>query len=192
YTVKYSRKNDKYLSLTERTNLANDWKADIFISVHNNSSESSISGFESYIYNGEVDAQTKRLQSEVHGAVAKNINTSDRGQKRDNLAVVRQTKMPAVLIEYAFMTNKQDEKILINQVDNLARWTSAGVFDYFRCAPSENEKKLKKTKRGNGHSNQVKKIQERVDTKSKGKARKNTWKSHNKIIKYELNKQYKK
>src|SRR5699024_9923629 len=30
YTVKYRRKNDKYLSLTERTNLANDWKADIF------------------------------------------------------------------------------------------------------------------------------------------------------------------
>src|SRR5699024_1842103 len=76
YTVKYSRKNDKYLSLTARTNLSNDWKADMFISVHNNSSESSVSGFESYIYNGEVDAQTKRLQSEVHYAVANNINTS--------------------------------------------------------------------------------------------------------------------
>ena len=190
YTVKYSRKNDKYLSLTERTNLANDWKADIFISVHNNSSESSISGFESYIYNGEVDAQTKRLQSEVHDAVAKNINTSDRGQKRDNLAVVRQTKMPAVLIEYAFITNKQDEKILINQVDNLARWTSAGVSDYFRCAPSENEKKPKKSKGGNGHSNQVKKIQKWVGAKSDGKAGKNTWKRLTKKLQSELNKQF--
>src|SRR5699024_8282105 len=53
---------------------------------------------------------------------------------------------PAVLIEYAFITNKQDEKILINQVDDLARWTSAGVSDYFRCAPSENEKKPKNQK----------------------------------------------
>src|SRR5699024_8627962 len=88
--------------------------------------------------------QTKRLQSEVHDAVAKNINTSDRGQKRDNLAVVRQTKMPAVLIEYAFITNKKDEKILINQVDNLARWTSAGVSDYFRCDSSYNKIELSK------------------------------------------------
>src|SRR5699024_10618199 len=169
YTFKYSRKNDKYLSLTERTNLANDWKADIFISDHNNSSDSSVSGFESYVYNGYVDAQTKRLQSEVHDAVAKKKNTSDRAQKRDNIVVVRQTKKPDVLIEYAFITNKQDEKILINQVDNLARWTSAGVSDYFRCDPSENEKKPKKSK-GDSHSNQVKKIQKWVGAKSDGKA----------------------
>src|SRR5699024_11493070 len=112
---------------------------DIFISVHNNSSESSVSGFESYIYNGEVDAQTKRLQSEVHDAVAKNINTSDRGQKRENLAVVRQKKMTAVLIEYAFIANKQEEKIMINQVENIARWTSEGESEYFKCASSVTE-----------------------------------------------------
>src|SRR5699024_11880726 len=108
--------------------------------------------------------------------IAKNINRSNRGQKRDDLEVVRPTKVHAVLSEYAFITNKQDEKILINQVDNLARWTSAGVSDYFRCAPSENEKKPKKSKGGNGHSNQVKKIQKWVGAKSDGKAGKSTWK----------------
>src|SRR5699024_12534193 len=49
YTVKYRRKNDKYWSLTERTLLANDWSADIFISVHNNSRVSPLCGYESYI-----------------------------------------------------------------------------------------------------------------------------------------------
>src|SRR5699024_319530 len=142
----------------------------------NNSSDSSVSGFESYIYNGEVDAQTKRLQSEVHDAVAKNINTSDRGQKRDNLAVVRQTKMPAVLIEYAFITNKQDEKILINQVDGLGRWTSEGGTENFRSGRREKEKKPKKSRSGNGYSNAVKKIQMWGGGKSDGKAGKNTWK----------------
>src|SRR5699024_200733 len=82
------------------------------------------------------------------------------------------------------------EKILINQVDNLARWTSAGVSDYFRCAPSENEKKLKKSKGGNGHSNQVKKIQKWVGAKSDGKAGKNTWKRLTKKLQSELNKQF--
>src|SRR5699024_3092569 len=80
--------------------------------------------------------------------------------------------------------------ILINQVDDLARWTSAGVSDYFRCAPSENEKKPKKSKSGNGHSNQVKKIQKWVGAKSDRKAGKNTWKRLTKKLQSELNKQF--
>lgn len=128
HTVKYSRSTDVYLTLTQRTNLANNWGADIFISLHNNAAVSkSATGFETFIYNGGVSAKTVELQKNVHEAIAKDIGIRDRGKKRANLAVVRQSKMPAVLIEYAFISNTNDEKLLINEVDKLARLTAEGI-----------------------------------------------------------------
>lgn len=128
HTVKYSRSTDVFLSLTQRTNLANNWGADIFISLHNNAAVSkSATGFETFIYNGSVSARTVELQKNVHDTIAKDIGISDRGKKRANLAVVRQSKMPALLIEYAFISNTNDEKILINEVDKLAYLTAEGI-----------------------------------------------------------------
>lgn len=184
YTVKQSRTTDKFLSLTERTNMANDWDADIFISVHNNSGASSATGFESYIYNGGVSTQTKNLQTNVHDAIARSIGTPNRGKKSANLAVVRQTKMSAVLIEYAFITNKQDEKMLINQVDDLSKWTAAGVSHYFDDKSHTSEPKP------SGDTKRIKEIQKWVGSKADGIPGVDTWKQLTKKLQTELNQQF--
>src|SRR5699024_12130301 len=80
--------------------------------------------------------------------------------------------------------------IIIKKVDDLTRWNIAAISDYSRCAQSKNEKKPKKSKSSNGHSNQVKKIQKWVGAKSDGKARKNTWKRLTKKLQSALNKQF--
>lgn len=132
HTVKMSRTTDNFHSLTKRADTANNWGADIFISIHNNSAANkSARGFETFIYNGNVSANTRKLQNNVHDVIAKGINTQDRGKKRANFAVVRQTSMPAVLVEYAFISNKQDENILINDYDDLGRFTANGVAKYY-------------------------------------------------------------
>src|SRR5699024_7955186 len=128
HEVILTREGDGYLTLTQRANIANNRKADVFISLHNNSaSNNKATGFETFIYNGNVSSKTKNLQTAVHDAIAKNIGIPNRGKKRANFAVLRQTKMPAVLVEYAFINNPSDEDILINRVDDLAQWTCDGI-----------------------------------------------------------------
>ena len=129
HTVKMTRSTDVFISLSQRANMANSWGADYFISLHNNAASSSATGFETFVYNGGVSQKTKQFQNAVHDAIASKIGIRDRGKKSANFAVLRQTKMPAVLIEYAFISNPNDEKILINEVDKLAELTCDGVID---------------------------------------------------------------
>lgn len=104
HTVKMSRSTDVFIELSERASMANAWGADYFISLHNNSATAtSATGFETFIFNGAVSAATYKLQASIHNAIASKIGIRDRGMKRQNLAVLRESAMPAVLIEYAFI-----------------------------------------------------------------------------------------
>lgn len=100
-----TRKGDQTLSLTERTNMANTWGADLFVSVHINAGGGK--GFESFIYNGNVSSATQAFQNALHAeimaAMKKEGATTDRGKKRANFAVLRQTKMIACLTENLFI-----------------------------------------------------------------------------------------
>lgn len=144
-TVKMTRTTDKYLSLTQRTNIANNWGADAFISVHINSGGGT--GFESFIYNGGTSSNTKTLQNKVHAAIMSQIDVKDRGQKKANFAVVRQTTMPAILTENLFVDG--DNKLLKkNKVLNqLADGHVAGIVDYFGLAKGKKPKKSKPKKK---------------------------------------------
>lgn len=131
HEVKLSRRIDTYLTLTQRANLANAWGADVFISLHDNSAvNKTATGFETFIFNGKVSAEAIKLQQHVHKAIAKGIGLRDRGMKRANFAVVRQTNMPALLIEYGFISNLSDEKIIAFEIEKQARLTLEGINSY--------------------------------------------------------------
>lgn len=131
HTVKMSRSTDVFIELSERARMANAWGADYFISLHNNSATAtSATGFETFIFDGPVSAATSKLQASIHNAIASKIGIRDRGMKRGNLAVLRESAMPAVLVEYALISNASDESILINKVEQLAQWTAEGITAY--------------------------------------------------------------
>jgi N-acetylmuramoyl-L-alanine amidase len=112
--VIYTREKDVSLSLTERATIANRAKADLFCSFHINSFNSSSHGFETYRYPGTT-GQTIALQKAIHEEVMDvlaSYNITDRGMKQKNLAVVRETKMPAVLTETLFISNPHEAKLL--------------------------------------------------------------------------------
>ncbi|KMY59961.1 cell wall hydrolase [Geobacillus stearothermophilus] len=105
--VHYTRTDDRFLELSERAAIANKLKADYFISVHINAGGGT--GFESYIYNGQVSAATVAYQNVIHQEIMKAIgNVKDRGKKRANYAVLRETNMPAILTENLFIDNAND------------------------------------------------------------------------------------
>ncbi|MDA6141209.1 N-acetylmuramoyl-L-alanine amidase, partial [Escherichia coli] len=113
--VKCSRETDVFLELSKRAKLANDWGADVFVSSHLNASGGKGHGFETFVYTGASSASIA-LQNIVHQEAFNTVrafgNVSDRGKKRANYAVLRLTKMPAILTETLFIDNQANSKIL--------------------------------------------------------------------------------
>jgi N-acetylmuramoyl-L-alanine amidase len=134
--VTMTRADDVYKSLDERTNWANSQGADYFISLHHNTfSDPNARGFESYIWNGSVSQFTYDAQAIIHAEVVKYLkgySVPDRGKKRADFHVLRETHMPAVLLENLFVSNTKDAALLKSDsfLDGLA---DAITYGLVRC-----------------------------------------------------------
>ncbi|MBI0579596.1 N-acetylmuramoyl-L-alanine amidase [Neobacillus cucumis] len=104
-SVKLSRTSDETVSLNERTDAANNWDADYYLSIHINAGGGT--GFESYIYPG-VGAPTTTYQDLIHTEVLKVVDFANRGQKTANFHVLRESFMPALLTENGFIDTSSD------------------------------------------------------------------------------------
>ena len=103
-------------SLNTRVNLANRYGTEFFISIHCNAFNGEASGTETLIFsfNSKAYEYAKRIQN----AITQKLSTKDRGVKeRKDLAVLKKTLMPAVLIETAFIDNLYDAELLKRQDD---------------------------------------------------------------------------
>jgi len=137
--VRLSREYDTYLGLSERANMANNWGADIFISIHQNAANGRANGYEDYIHSSiGPSSATSRYQSIIHDSVYNSIralgNTPDRGTKSANFAVLRETTMPAVLTENLFIdSNGVDGRIITgnNFIDTVAQGHVNGIANIF-------------------------------------------------------------
>jgi N-acetylmuramoyl-L-alanine amidase len=104
-----TRADDTFLPLDVRVEIANEARADLFLSVHANASgRSTVGGTETFIfYNAD-----KRFGSIVHKHLIKATKLTDRGLKEAGFRVIKGTSMPAALIEMAFLSNSNEEKLL--------------------------------------------------------------------------------
>lgn len=110
--VTMTRTKDEYLSLDERTELANQTDAELFVSIHCNYYEgsSSIYGLECYHYPGMDDGQAcaetlldaMREQEEIH---VRNV-------KEEDFYVLKHTQMTAILVELGYLSNNKECKNL--------------------------------------------------------------------------------
>lgn len=106
--VHLTRTDDRFISSAdrERPKLANDLGADLFISIHGNTYEdASVSGTETYYYHDDSLPLAEIMQKHV----VQGSGFRDRGVKKENYFVVKDTEMPAVLIETGYLTNPQEE-----------------------------------------------------------------------------------
>ncbi len=104
-------------SLSKRASLANTWGADVFISIHcNASTNNTANGTEVYTFN--TSSKALPLAKKIQSKIVEILGTTDRGTKTANFAVLRETSMPAVLVETAFISNKEDsDKLRTRQAD---------------------------------------------------------------------------
>ncbi len=128
--VTYSRKTDKFVSLSNRAKMANNANVDCFVSIHTNAfTQSSAKGVETFSYPGSKNGR-KLAKSIQDNIINKKIYTNNRGIKTDNFAVLRETKMPAALTEMAFITNKADARLLKTKQDDFAVAIAKGILSY--------------------------------------------------------------
>jgi N-acetylmuramoyl-L-alanine amidase len=114
FTTLLTRSSDEFIPLTDRAKLANDWGADIFISIHANFNyKPRINGTATYAHWYSSD-QNWALAWYIQEALLSQINLQDNGLKAANFVVLRETKMPAVLVETAFLSNPREEQLLTN------------------------------------------------------------------------------
>lgn len=126
-----ARDKDKTVSMATRTNLANGFNTDAFISIHHNAATNTAArGVE--VFHSIVGGRGKELAELVHSCYRKLIpELPSRGVKtkkgstgRDYYHVIRETKMPAIIIEGAFLSNPDDAK-LVKQEEFLFRQAEA-------------------------------------------------------------------
>lgn len=106
-------------SLKERAVYANEQKADFFLSVHCNAGGGT--GFESYIHPNDTSEGLK-IAEVIHQTIADYYMVKgfrNRGLKRSDLAVLRETKMPAMLLENLFIDNPVDAEYLRTHTDEI-------------------------------------------------------------------------
>ncbi len=132
FSVLMTRDDDYFLTLDQRCVIANNAKADIFVSVHcNSAANTAAKGTEVYYSYGE---NSIKLANYVYEHMIELVNTTPRGVKQERHYVTTYTKnMPAILCELAFLSNADDYARLHDKACQ-ARWAEAicrGICDYY-------------------------------------------------------------
>lgn len=155
FRVYLTRKDDHFIELADRTHFAKQKKADLFVSIHFNSSKNpGASGIETYAYtllnqpstsrsklgNGDkvfrranrYDSQNVLLAYNFQKELLKNSKKKDRGLKRARFTVLENLQCPGALVELGFVNNPdtvprlKSKKYLRQLAENL----SNGILAY--------------------------------------------------------------
>ena len=119
--------------LSKRASLANTWGADVFISIHcNASTNNTANGTEVYTFN--TSSKALPLAKKIQSKIVEILGTTDRGTKTANFAVLRETTMPAVLVETAFISNKEDSDTLKTRQADFADAIFMAVCDEYNIS----------------------------------------------------------
>ncbi|QOS98821.1 N-acetylmuramoyl-L-alanine amidase [Brevibacterium sp. JNUCC-42] len=130
FQVVATRSTDTYLTLKERTDIANEVNADVFISVHANAFNPETRGTETYYYN----QNSLDLARVVHKHLLAATQFPDRKVKQNNFYVIKNTKMPAVLTETGFLTNQVENAQLMSPQfqDKVAKSLADAIVEYYQ------------------------------------------------------------
>lgn len=123
----------QYDGLQAICNEANNWHADLFVSIHCNAFDGRASGTETIYY--EYSTAGKKLANCIQRQIVSSLGTVDRGLKAKigggyDAYVTKYTNMPAVLVECAFIDNPHDAKLLREREDDFARAIARGISDF--------------------------------------------------------------
>lgn len=139
YRVIMTRSTDVFVPLSRRVEMADQVGATLFVSVHYNSAPSpEAKGIEIFYSESKEQkvrsAASKKLAQTILSKVIQRTSAHSRGVKKRNFFVIRETSMPAVLIEGGFISNPEERSYLKDHeyIDKIARGIADGIDQYYR------------------------------------------------------------
>lgn len=127
YTVYYTRTDDTYNSPYEKAEIANQAEGRYFVSLHRNSSleDNLYNGVQTLIYPGAQEARAlgESINEQLAGVGFQNLGI----ETNPDLIVLRETDMPAVLLEVGFLNNDRDNEIFDDQFDQVVNAIAKGI-----------------------------------------------------------------
>jgi N-acetylmuramoyl-L-alanine amidase len=135
FEVRMTRTENNFVN-NGRAGAANAWGADAFISIHRNGFDNpAANGFETFTlvrFTPESDRLAQALQRSV---VAAGVQ-SNRGVKRHDFATLAGARMPAVLVEYGFISNVRDNELFDHNIAAYADATVSAIASLYNPASS--------------------------------------------------------
>lgn len=134
YDVVYTRTEDVYDSPVQKARIGNESGADFFVSIHRNSSPTpnQYNGVQTLVYDNSGIKQTmaENINKQLEELGFRNINVP----ARPDLAVLRRTKMPAVLVEAGFINSDIDNELFDSKFNEIAQGIADGIDETLRSA----------------------------------------------------------
>lgn len=151
--VFYTRTNDEYETPFKKATDANNSGADLFVSIHRNSSEkpNQYSGVETLVYNdsGFKSEVARNINNQLENVGFKNLGVDT----RKNLVVLKRTKMPAVLVEAGFINNEKDNYIFDQEFDKVANAIADGILESIPASARNNNNSHSNNNNNNNNKN---------------------------------------
>lgn len=139
YRVLMTREEDTNVSLQERAQAANAAKADAFVSIHRNmynGEKTDVKGVEIWISHEQGEQETQLANAVMDRLLAtgyvmsRGIKSGSMDDPNTDYYVVRETQMPAILIELGFLSNEDDRAMVQENAGTTARAIADGIKDY--------------------------------------------------------------
>lgn len=136
-----TRGKEANITLEDRAHIANEVCADAFVSIHANSSVSStLNGTTTYYYAPlGTDLETQRkvrqyLAESIQNKMLEALGRKNLGVREQNFAVLRYTSVPSVLVETAFISNPEEEKLLADDQfrGEAAQAIAEGIWEFLQ------------------------------------------------------------
>lgn len=139
YDVDYTRTGDVRQSASQKAQLANGAGAGLFVSLHRNhaSYPGQYDGVQTLVYDktGLKDRMAENINANLSG-----IGFTDLGvEERPDLAVLRRTDMPALLVEAGFIDNDKDNRLFDSRFNEIAKAVADGIMDTLNARDAEPE-----------------------------------------------------
>ena len=131
YRTVMTRRGDYFLTLPQRCQIANRYRNAIFVSVHYNYTwKQDVSGLETFYFNSEG----QKIANHVQNRMIRYTRSVDRNEKFSRFYVIRNTKMPSILVEGGFVSNEAERKRMKSARfrEALARAIADGIQRYDR------------------------------------------------------------
>lgn len=130
--VYYTRTDDSNPTFDQRVQLANKSDANLFISIHNNSTSSgrmsSANGTSVMYHEADETGRSQRFAQICVDEVTSRIGSRNRGiMEGDSIYIIRTSEVPVALIEVGFMTNREELKLLCSE--DYQRDTAVGIYN---------------------------------------------------------------